>query len=593
MATKIRVLDELTINQIAAGEVIENPSSVVKELVENALDAGSSEITIEIKGGGRQLIRVTDNGCGMERDDALLCIERHATSKLKRFNDLDTLLTMGFRGEALPSIASISHFQLFTRPHQEVAGTVLIVEGGKILSCSSCAHSPGTAIEVKNLFFNVPVRRKFQKSPAYDANEILKNVTALSLAHPRIRFKLVSDSTNLLNVPENQHENFLEALKIRIKDALGAEFADDLVAIQAMELGYKLEGFVSLPFHHRPNRQAQFLFVNERYVQSSLISYAIRDGYGPALPTNRYPSFVLHLSLPSEEFDINVHPQKKEVRFRREERLRGFLIRALESALHKDMVSKEEFVFSSLPVEDSSSPMVPPSSIQQYVSFAMPDRERSMAIPFKQVKEEVAIQLPKMLIKPQCVACFSEYLVLDKAPDYFKDKEGICLMHKNHANARIVYEKALRSLEGQQSFGSQTLLVPITVELLTEEAEVLRYHLNLICQLGFEIREFGERSFFVESIPEQMSFDHVDRAVKELINSLQKGGDVAWQKGEKQKLALAASKSLFLRKGPMTMAEAQFLINQLFECQQPFFSPSGKPIFAFLEEEFLENLFKG
>ncbi|MGK5594486.1 MAG: DNA mismatch repair endonuclease MutL [Parachlamydiaceae bacterium] len=593
MATKIRVLDELTINQIAAGEVIENPSSVVKELVENALDAGSNEITVEIKGGGRQLIRVTDNGCGMERDDALLCIERHATSKLKRFHDLDSLLTMGFRGEALPSIASISHFQLMTCPSQEQMGTVLIVEGGKIVNCSSCAHSPGTTIEVKNLFFNVPVRRKFQKSPSFDTNEILKNVIALSLAHPRIRFTLVSDASSLLNLPENRQENFLEALKIRIRDALGTEFAEDLVAVSASERDYKIEGLISLPFHHRPNRQAQFLFVNGRYVQSSLISYAIKDGYGPALPTNRYPAFVLHLTLPCEEFDINVHPQKKEVRFRKEDKLRELLVRTLEGSLQQHVAVAEPVTFPRVLVDPPEVAMTPISPVQQYASFAMPERERSISSPFKQVREEVTVQLPKMLVKPQCVASFDEYLVLDKAPDYYKDKEGVCLMHKNHANARIVYEKALKSLEGRQQCGSQALLVPVTIELLAEEAEMLRHHLASVCQLGFEIREFGERSFFVESVPEHMSVDDVDRTVKELIDSLKRGGSLAWQKSEKQKLALAASKSLLLKKGRLALVEAQSLINQLFECQQPFFSPAGKPIFAILEESFLENLFKG
>ncbi|KAF3362517.1 DNA mismatch repair protein MutL [Chlamydiales bacterium STE3] len=590
MASKIRVLDELTINQIAAGEVIENPSSVVKELVENALDAGSTEITIEIKTGGRQLIRVTDNGCGMSRDDALLCIERHATSKLKRFDDLSALMTMGFRGEALPSVASISQFQLTTRTagQQEELGTMLIVEGGRILKCTTCPRAIGTTIEVKNLFYNVPVRRKFQKSPTYDANEILKSVTALSLAHPDIRFELISDNKTQLSTPGNL-QGFLEALKLRARDALGSEFVEELIPLSREENGYKVEGYFSLPFHHRPNRQSQFLFVNGRFVSSTLVSLAARDGYGPSMPPNRYPAFVLHLNLPCDEFDINVHPQKKEVRFRREDKLKEFITRSFENALQgnlKTPIILNEEIFKEF---ESGSP----SFSFQYASYTPAEKEKTFSLPFKNVVEEKPLQLPKMALKPLCIASFKDYIVLENAPEHFSAQDGICLIQKNHAYARILYERALKSLNEQQgAFGSQALLIPVTIELVPEDAAVLRLHLQAFGKLGFEIREFGQHTFFIESLPEHLNSENGEEVIRKMVAVLKDGeGGLSWQKGENQKIALAAAKSV-QKKGLMSVTEAQQLVNQLLDCQQPYFSPNGQPVFAFLNEEILKNLFK-
>lgn len=582
MKSKIRVLDELTINQIAAGEVIENPSSVVKELVENALDAGSSEITIEIRGGGRQLIRVTDNGCGMSQDDAVLCLERHATSKLKNLDDLSSLATMGFRGEALPSIASISQFMILTRTKDEQNGTIVTVNGGKIVNCSSCPRDPGTTIEVKNLFYNVPVRRKFQKSPSYDSNEIIKNLTAISLAHPKIRFSLISDEKNLFTAPENVHETMLEALHLRIKDTLGFEFLEELSLLH-LEGDYKAEGYISLPFQHRPNRSFQYLFINGRYVYSPLVSYAIKEGYGFSIPQGRFPAFVLHLTLPCEDFDINVHPQKKEVRFRREDKIKDFLKSGIERSLHKQ--NPPEVISSvSLPEE--------PSYVQ-YASYQFPEKERSFSfVPFRH--EEKHLPLPKMPFKPACIASFNDFIVLEGLPDAFLGKEGICLVHKKHAYTRVIYEKALKSLQGHKdAFGSQALLVPITIELSHADAEILNRNLEPLAKLGFEIREFGQRAFFIESLPEHLSHEMANSAVKNIITLLKDGNeDFGWQKEESQKIALATAKTAALKNFKMNLNEAQSLVNQLLDCQQPYFSPFGPLTFALASEDLLQNLFK-
>nr|MBA2726763.1 DNA mismatch repair endonuclease MutL [Parachlamydiaceae bacterium] len=339
MSSKIRVLSDDTINKIAAGEVIENPSSVVKELTENSIDAGATEITIEIREGGRQLIRISDNGCGMNGDDALLCLERHATSKLKAVDDIEALVTMGFRGEAMPSIASISKFTLLTRLSEtaieDQPGTMVIVDGGKIVKCCPVECSKGTTIEVKSIFFNVPVRRKFQKSPSYDAAEICRIVTLLALANPEIKFQLISNQETIISAPAFPKDSFQEALNERVQQILGNDFSRGLCPLTGMTGEYTLQGFLGLPASTKHNRTGQYLFINRRAVSSPLVSYAIREGYGTMLSTGRHPIYVLHLTMPGNLLDVNVHPQKREVRLRQEHVLKDLIIRSVSDSLQR------------------------------------------------------------------------------------------------------------------------------------------------------------------------------------------------------------------------------------------------------------------
>jgi DNA mismatch repair protein MutL len=302
MPSTIRLLDEQTINKIAAGEVIENPSSVVKELVDNALDASATEITVEIRGGGRQLIRVTDNGSGMTQDDALLSLERHATSKLKDIEDIHHLDTFGFRGEAIPSIASISKFSILTCEEGKDLGTFIIVEGGKILTCREAPCQKGTQIEISNLFFNVPVRKKFQRSPTFDATEIQKVLTHIALANQQVKFRYLNNGSLVFSANEEE----------RLAALLGEDFSTNVTPIDEKKGPYHLKGFIGYPTFDRPNRQSQYLFVNKRPVNSNLVSYSVKEGYGTTLTHGRHPVFCLYLEMEKELVDINVHPQKKE-----------------------------------------------------------------------------------------------------------------------------------------------------------------------------------------------------------------------------------------------------------------------------------------
>lgn len=297
----------------------------------------------------------------MSQDDALLSLERHATSKIREVEDIEALITMGFRGEAIPSIASISKFSLLTRPRsdnpsQEGKGTLILVDGGRLISCSPAARSPGTTIEVKSIFFNVPVRRKFQKSPASDSQEILKMLGLLALGHPTVQFELISDQKTLLKTTTSRTENppFKEMLGKRIESVLGAEYASSLMPLKFNNGPYELEGFIGNPSSHKPNRTGQHLFINQRSVYSPLIAAAIREGYGTMLPTLRYPLFVLHLRMPGSLVDVNVHPQKKEVRLRQEYQLKEMIIQGVQTALRREQGSREP-----LPSNEPEAPPPP------------------------------------------------------------------------------------------------------------------------------------------------------------------------------------------------------------------------------------------
>lgn len=626
--SKIRVLDEHTINKIAAGEVIENTSSVVKELVENAIDAGSTEITVEIREGGRQLIRITDNGCGMSADDAVLCLERHATSKIKQVEDIHSLYTMGFRGEAVPSIAAISKFTLLTTLAREgeknSEGTMVIVEGGRILSVAPSIRSPGTTIEVKSLFFNIPVRKKFQKSPSYDTQEILKILMIISLGYPHIKFELISDQKQLLNVgvAKNAH-TFEEKLKNRIEGALGKEFLASLTPLSFKQDPYILEGFVGLPSFHRQNRTGQYLFINQRCVQSPLVSYAVKEGYGSMLMSNRYPVFVLHLQIPGHLVDVNVHPQKKEVRIRQESRLKEAIIDAVQKTMQKNSAIKNNF--SNIASTPSSSfnyqglladPIIPPApSIDVSPKSAEPFIPKIPPIPpepqipaFYQPKTRPTPTLPATpefefiphKRPPRILTTLPGYILVDSSTidsalflnPPSKPSEGMCIINQKAAYSRIYYERLL-SQNKKTSIKVQPLLIPVTLEFPAYETLLLKEYLPLLQQMGFGIQEFGERIFSIDAIPDPIRKDELESCLLNIMQDLREFQDSKRLQKEKEKrLATVASQRVSSLAKRISLEEAQLLINELLQCQTSSQCPLGMPTVIHLSSDDLEKLFQ-
>lgn len=599
MPSKIRVLDEDTINKIAAGEVIENPSSVIKELVENSLDAGATEITIEIKGGGRQLIRITDDGSGMNGDDALLCLERHATSKLKEIEDIHLVGTMGFRGEAIPSIASISKFTLYTRVNNSEApsekGTLVIVDGGKIINCSKVECALGTTIEVKDLFFNVPVRKKFQKSPSYDAAEIQRVVTLLALGNPKIRFQLISNQETLVSAPVSQKEStFLEALGDRVRYLLGNDTFENLLPLQGNKGDYSLEGFVGAPLSHRHNRSGQHLFINRRGVVVPQVSFAVRDGYGTMLPTGRHPLYVLHLTMPADLLDVNVHPQKREVRLRQERSLKELVLFSVEESLQKGNFSTQHSFASfiepqasevKLPPQTAYSNIPPPwhrqppeDNINEFFPpYMMPKLEplHETAVANKQPDLQLFDSPPesaKENVKQlKAIGTMQKYIIAT-------DGQGqrIYIVDQRASHARVIYERLLLS-DSQQPQELQMLLIPHLLNLPANEAAFLRTQLDLLQEAGIQIKEFGPTSFVIDALPQIFGNVDIHKLIDEIIKSSYEGSESdAISKEQKRKLAMAASRAAISARERLDIMEAQLLLDRLMQCTQPNQCPYGK-----------------
>lgn len=624
MSSKIRVLDEETINKIAAGEVIENPSSVVKELVENSIDAGSTEITIEIKGGGRQLIRITDNGCGMNKDDALLCLERHATSKLKEIDEIHSLDTMGFRGEAIPSIASISKFTLYTRvnaPHAAPSsGTLIIVNGGKIITCSEVECAMGTTIEIKDLFFNVPVRKKFQKSPSYDIAEIQRIVTQLSLGNPHVNFQLISNGQVVISAPHiDPNAPFADALKERVRHLLGSDFHQNLIPIQACAADYRLEGFIGLPSAHRHNRSGQHLFINRRGVVVPLISFSMKDGYGTMLPSGRHPIFVLHMTMPPDLIDVNVHPQKREVRLRQERLIRDLILSSVQQSLLQSNFSLDAaFPPSDQPVMGMGySPAFTPSFLDQtpawnpptldpfaceenyplYLKPALetcePPAENQALEPLEGSFEASSPQasppsLPRQEsfnfqaeVPPQpavhakrlnAIGLIEKYIIALEA----QGSSELYLIDQRAAHERIIYEKILDSA-GQHIQEQQLLLIPHLINLTVTEAAFLRDQLDSLFAAGIQLKEFGPTSFMLEALPQAFGNVDVQKLIDEIIKCSYENIDPQILETEKKRrLAQAASRAAIASNTRLSLAEAQHILDQLMNCKQPKLRPNGK-----------------
>ncbi len=461
--TPIQILDETTINQIAAGEVIENPSSVIKELMDNAIDAGASSIEVETKGGGLHFIRVSDNGWGMTKEEALVAMERHATSKIQTADDLFKVSTLGFRGEALPSIASISRFTLLTKPQDDPMGTLLVMEGGKRVDCRAAQRQRGTTVEVKNLFFNVPVRKKFQRSASSETAEISKFLNKMALCYPEISFTWIHDEKKVLEVPEAD-------LKGRMGAIWGEELASQFLPISFEASEWQLEGYISKPEFSRTHRLGQYFFINKRPLLCPFFSDAVREGYSTRLSEGSYPLCVLFLELPSHGIDINVHPQKKEARFFEEKILGEWISTTISQAIQKEEKQRWSAPPSKMVWEEKevvSEEKVP--YVASYVENVEKQEEWDHSIKF------LAFQGRYALIQNQ---------------------EGIVLMDPEALLQALFFHETK-----ENASSSQVLLFPMTHRINKEERQVIESFLPLFDQWGLHIRLLGSDTVAIDAIP--------------------------------------------------------------------------------------------
>lgn len=638
MSSKIRVLSDTIINQIAAGEVIENTASVVKELIDNSLDAQATEITIEIKSGGRHLIRISDNGCGMNKDDAILCLERHATSKIRTFTDLEELVTMGFRGEAIPSIASISKFTLITSTGEEnndlslSQATLVAVDGGNIVQCKPSIRSRGTTVEVKSLFFNVPVRKKFQKAPNYDVVTIHKVVDAFALAYPEIYFEFISDSKVIFKTSlKSDRSNFEEQLQERMHTILGDEFASSSLPISIDHPNCQLRGYISKPSYHRSNRAGQHLFINRRHIYSPLIAASIREGYGHALPSNRFPCFLLHLTVPGNLIDVNVHPQKKEVRLRQELLFKELLQQAVRHALvncnplppfssmpqttfiptlpwensgEEDLAKKENELQSGMKETDLGA-----GNFQEMThSWIRKDSggiaaPSEMALPIR--RQEVASELLNIrpsFQPPKILAVMPRYILIDATTLHKKHgtvEEGLYVVDQQVAYFRILYEQfsiRMRSIGSHEEVQEiQPLLIPYTLELSPIETRIAKEYLKQLQSLGIGIQEFGQNTFIINAVPQHLATENIHAIIVDLLDELRECEQtrIGNQEKERRLVQVASRAVLFKGNHRLTAEAAQQLVQKLLQCQEPYYCPLGKPTMVHITpQDLAKNFFK-
>lgn len=573
MQSIIRILDDTTINQIAAGEVIENPASVIKELVENALDADATVIHIDVEGSGRLLIRITDNGIGMNRSDASLCFERHATSKVYKIEDLDKLSSMGFRGEALPSIASIAKVRLISRPRDQEKGTLVEIQGGKILSTAEIPCEPGTSIEVTDLFYNVPARRKFLKSPKSDLLEIQKIVSEIAIGNTLVHFILTSDGDIVLDIP------LVATHMDRAKQLLNESIFESMIPFEYEEGDIKIEGLISDPVLHRPNRTGQALFLNQRPVSSWEIAQAVLQGYSTSIPERRYPLFHLHLTLPPSEFDINVHPQKKEVRFCHLSQVKDVVRKGVHQALGQN---PSNFLFKEEP------PIVPYTNYEPVKNLVPPPLVvKEQAAPTytaypNYFEREKIIPIPSLPLKietPKILARIPFYILLE-------DETGFQAVDIQRARKRIIYEKIAASFKNH-TVENQMLLVPLTLQLGLSDSHLLMAQLKAFESMGFSIQTEDQVHFIIHSIPSFLKEEEVESVLMDMLKAaIDENENVL-----SLHAASAAIKHIVKEHKILSEKEAEHLIQELFNCQQPRFTSSGQSIIAKVSWDDLERFF--
>ncbi|MBI5591815.1 MAG: DNA mismatch repair endonuclease MutL [Deltaproteobacteria bacterium] len=603
--SRIRILPEILSNKIAAGEVVERPASVVKELIENSLDAGSTRIVVEVEKGGRSLIRVSDNGSGMSRDDALLSIERYATSKLYSDSDLFAIDTLGFRGEALPSIASVSKLTLVTREEAAECGTEIVLEGGKLLKVLETGSPIGTQVTVKHLFFNTPVRQKFLKTIPTEMGHISDVISNMALGWPKIHFKLIHNGSIL------QNWSAAADPASRITDILGKDFGSGLFPVKTdfhekiENDGVSLSGWMSLPRITRATSQGIFVFVNGRMVRSRMVQHALIQAYGGRLMKGQFPLAVLFITVPCDQVDVNVHPSKQEIRFSRQQDIYDAIVAAVSAGLsHEEKPSwtpskpQGPTAISEEPVRaEKKYPYIIPASDNRApatVADLKSDRASASAqtpdppVPFRPLRPK---DQPQLWETPQSVNLnpigqfFDSYIICESG-------ENLILLDQHAAHERILYEK-LADKSVERRIPIQRLLIPETLDIGYRQALILEKLIPDLCQYGFEIELFGKDSFVIKSVPMILSGREIKPLVIEMVDRIMETGLTAnLEKSLDACLKLMACHGAIRANQSLTLAEMATVIKDLEACRIPAHCPHGRPTWIQWPRQEIERLFK-
>lgn len=588
---QIKKLDQDLINKIAAGEVVERPASVVKELIENSIDAQADQISLEIKNGGIDLITVQDNGNGMTAEDAKLAIERHATSKISKIEDLFNIQTLGFRGEALASISAVSQFSLETKTKDSSEGTNLQMANG-LWQMDPCGCPEGTKITIKELFYNVPARKKFLKSATTEYNNILEFFTQFALINPQISFKLTHNDKLISNLPKTT--DWLE----RIKQVLGSDIAKELIPVETKGT-VAVSGFIGKPQIARNNHKSQFVFINNRAVQDFIIAKAVKEGYGTLIPRELNPTFILNIQMPPNLVDVNVHPRKTEVKFSNSQEIFLTVLQTVQKSLANN-ISHQVALNSSEPVRrfnlkpQASAPVYRPSVSYQpsFKNIRSNPSQVSQALRFSQ---EILKNEFNTAIEPTAVGEWKLLGQIHKSYLLVEAPEKLLIIDQHAAAERILYEKFKKGY-GQHKIKSQKLLLPLTLELSNREVEIINQSLEFLQNIGFDIEIFGNNSFIINAVPQDLDKLDIKQTMLGLINDLE---DHDFNKSksldEKKDLVIkyAACRTAIKFNDKIEIQEQVNLLKDIMEIMDTINTcPHGRPFIMELTLEQLAKNFK-
>jgi len=610
---RIRLLSETVASQVAAGEVVERPASVAKELVENSLDAGARNISVAIRRGGISLIRVIDDGCGMDRDDALLSLERHATSKIRSASDLQAVATLGFRGEALPSIASVSPFRLNTREGDAIAGTEIIVNGGKIDLVRDGGEAAGTQVEVRSLFYNLPARRKFLRSENTESRNIEHQIHLHAIGHPEIGFSLMRDDRTLFQLPATK------TLADRIRDLYGVELLQRLVEVNgAPAPKIQISGLIGQAGLSRQSRSQQLVFVNGRAIESSLITGAVREGYHTALMKGQYPVTFLFIELDPATVDVNVHPAKREVRFRDPKGVREVVVRCIQQTLERARADWQEKFRAPLRAEPAapvSAKAAPDLALRSEITAPETSHRElpnlgavsSVADPGRVHGSEITEQFarpsdrrfastgdrpaPQPHDKNPAQQQFEIIGVLSKLYILMENANGLVLVDQHAAHERVLFEELRRRME-QQGVPAQKLLLPQTFDVPPRDADWIEQNLSVLQRMGIGIESFGPGTFKIDSLPSFLDVSDAAQFMRKVIDDLKSASNhtSAMRLGEEM-IAKTVCRHAVKANDLLRYPEVEKLIRDLLGCDLPYCCPHGRPTMIQISLAELEKKF--
>ncbi len=642
----IQVLDQITIDKIAAGEVIERPSSIVKELVENAIDAKATAVTVEIKEGGISFIRITDNGCGIPKEEVPLAFLRHSTSKIRCVEDLSGISSLGFRGEALSSIAAISQVELITKTRESEFGTKYVIEGGQEKSLEDAGAPDGTTFLIHQIFYNTPARRKFLKTPMTEASHVNELMIRLALSHPEVSIQFINNGQKKLHTSGNGK------LKDVIYHVFGRDIANNLLEVDERIDGIHLTGFIGKPLVSRGNRNYENYYINGRYVKSNIIAKSIEDAYKDFTMQHKYPFTVLHFKMDGQDLDVNVHPTKMELRFSNQQEVYNFVYHALKNALtEKELIPRVELPEAKevpkIPEPSIEKPMSLPnqrpsvekpeikdeayfmkkmrerveSYHKQHSQAEVKDRTQIHREPMQidrireaanyaraQAKVEKSINPPKKVessMESTQLNFFEEKLLSKKSMKEYKligqvfetywlveFQDQLYIIDQHAAHERILYEKTLRGMK-DRNYTSQYLSPPIVLNLSMQEAELLRTHMDLFVGIGFEIEEFGGDSYAIRAVPDNLFSIAKKELLIEMLDNLSE--EITSKEAPDmiaEKIASMSCKAAVKGNSRLSAAEVDTLIGELLELENPYHCPHGRPTIIAMTKRELEKKFK-